>query len=163
MMILKCFAITTRVLQMLMVGITLAVATGDAFAENGARPGTGNTAKIQSGGGGTALLVEKPAPGRPIDKPLPPIPIDPGKGDGRVGHDGSSDHKHSGWHEGRHRDYDRWYKHRHKHSRYESPPIIGKDPGRTSRQSDLFRRGVVGPQAGAGGGTTKPVPVLIGR
>jgi hypothetical protein len=142
----KSLAMKIRLLPVLMVGITLAVATGDAFAENGARPGTGNTeAKIQSGGGGTALLlVEKPAPGRPIGKPLPPIPIDPGKGDGRIGHDGSSDHRHNGRHEGRHRYYKRW----HKHSRYESPPIIGKHPGRTSRQSDLFQRGVVGPQPG---------------
>lgn len=157
MMILKCFAITTRVLPMLVVGIALAVTMDDGFAKNGARPGISNTeTRSPPGGGGTVGIVKGPAPGGPIDKPLPPIPIDPGKGDGRVGHDGSSDHKHSGWH-------DRWYKQRHKHSRYESPPIIGKDPGRRSRQSDLFRRGVVGPQAGAGGGTTKPVPVLIGR
>ena len=140
MKILKCFAITIRLLPVLMVGITLAVATGDAFAENGARPGTGNTkAKIQSGGA-ALLVVEKPAPGRPIGKPLPPIPIDPGKGDGRVGHGGSSSHKHS--------DRYRYYERRHRHSRYESPPIIGKHPGRTSRQSDLFQRGVVGPQPG---------------
>jgi hypothetical protein len=137
----KSLAITIRLLPVLVVGITLAVATGDAFAENGARPGTGNTeAKIQSGGGGTALLVEKTAPGRPIGKPLPPIPIDPGKGDGRVGHGGSSSHKHSDRH--------RYYERRHRHSRYESPPIIGKHPGRTSRQSDLFQRGVVGPRPG---------------
>ncbi|UPK33535.1 hypothetical protein IVB18_35820 [Bradyrhizobium sp. 186] len=135
----KSFAMSIRLLPVLMVGIALAVATGDASAGNGARPGTGNTgAKIQSGGGGTALLVEKPAPGGPIGKPLPPVPI-PGKGDGRVGHDGSSSHKHG----------DRYrYERRHRHSRYESPPIIGKHPGRTSQQSDLFRRGVVGPQPG---------------
>ncbi|WP_143198331.1 hypothetical protein [Bradyrhizobium sp. AS23.2] len=161
MMILKCFAITTRVLPILVAGIALAVTMDDAFAKNGARSGISSTeTRSPPGGGGAALLVEKPAPGRPIDKPLPPIPIDPGKGDGRVGHDGGSDHKNSGWYDGKHRDHDRWYKPRHKHSRYESPPIIGKDPG---RQSDLFRRGVVGPQAGAGGEATKPVPVLIGR
>lgn len=137
----KSFAMTIRLLPVLMVGITLAVATGDAFAENGARPGTGNAeAKIRSGGGGTALLVEKPAPGGPIGKPLPPVPINPGKGGGRVGHDGSSSHKHGD----RYRDYER----RHRHSRYESPPIIGKHPRQTSRQSDLFQRGVVGPRPG---------------
>ena len=139
----KSLAITIRLLPVLMVGITLAVATGDAFAENGARLGTGNTkAKIQSGGA-ALLVVEKPAPGSPIGKPLSPIPIDPGKGDGRVGHGGSSSHKSH-----KHSDRYRYYERRHRHSRYESPPIIGKHPGRTSRQSDLFRRGVVGPQPG---------------
>jgi hypothetical protein len=151
MKVLKCFAITSRVLPMLVAAIALAVATDDAFAKNGSRSGTGNTESKSLLVSGTA---EKPAPGRPIGKPLPPIPIDPGKGDGRVGHDGRSDHRHSDRHEGRHRDRDRG--HKHKHSRYESPPIIGK------KNSDLFRRGVVGPQPGAGA-TTKPVPVLIGR
>jgi hypothetical protein len=145
MKVLKCFAITSRVLPMLVAAIALAVATDDAFAKNGPRSGAGKTET-------RSLLVQKPAPGGPIGKPLPPIPIDPGKGDGRVGHDGKSDHRHSERHEGRHRDHDR----KHKRSRYESPPIIGK------KDPDLFRRGVVGPQPGAGA-TTKPVPVLIGR
>lgn len=137
MKILKCFAMTIRVLPMLMAGIALVAATDGAFAKNAARPGT-----AVAGGGGTAGIVTGPAPGRPIEKPLPPIPVDHGKGDGRVAHDGSSDHKYSSRHEGGHR-YD--YR-RHKHSRYESPPIIGKNPGRESRRSDLFRRGVVGPR-----------------
>jgi hypothetical protein len=136
----KSFAMMIRRIPVLMVGITLAVATGDAFAGNGAQPGASNTeATFQSGTGNTALLVQKPAPGGPIGKPLPPIPVDPGKGDGRVGHGGSSSHEHGD----RHR-----YDDRHKHSRYESPPIIGKNPGRKSRQSDLFQRGVVGPRSG---------------
>ena len=147
MKVLKCFAITSRVLPMLVAAIALAVATDDAFAKNGPRSGTGKTeTRSPPAGGGTAAITQKPAPGGPIGKPLPPIPIDPGKGDGRVGHDGRSDHRHSDRHEGRHRDRDRG--HKHKHSRYESPPIIGK------KDSDLFRRGVVGPQPGA---------VLIGR
>ncbi|MDH2347618.1 hypothetical protein [Bradyrhizobium sp. SSUT77] len=159
MMILKCFAVTTGVLPMLVVGIALAAPMDDAFAKSGARPGIGNTeTRSPPREGGTVGIVERPAPGNPIDHPLPPIPIDPGRGDHRVGHDGSSDHKHDGRHEGKRHVYDRWYKPRHKHSRYESPPIIGKH---TSRESDLFRRGVVGPQAGAGGETTRPV--LIGR
>jgi len=144
MKVLKCFAITSRVLPMLVAAIALAAATNDAFAKNGSRSGTGKTeTRSPPAGGGTAAITQKPAPGGPIGKPLPPIPIDPGKGDGRVGNDGRSDHRHSDRHEGKYRDHDR----RHKRSRYESPPIIGKDP-------DLFRRGVVGPQPGA---------VLIGR
>jgi hypothetical protein len=126
MKMLKCFAITTRVLPVLAAVITLAVAT-NAVAESGSRPGAGTSnteTKSAPGSGGSAGIVEGPAPGGPIGKPLPPIP-DPRKGDGRVGHDGRSDHRHSG----RHRYYNRWHKHRHKHSRYESPPIIGKDPG----------------------------------
>ncbi|MEH2553818.1 hypothetical protein V1286_001347 [Bradyrhizobium algeriense] len=156
MKIPECFAITIWILPMLVAAITLAVVTDEAFAESGRRPGTGigNTETTSPpAAGGTAGIVAKPAPGGPIGKPLPPIPIDPGKGDGRVGHDGRSDHRHSG----RHRYYSRWHKHRHKHSRYESPPIIGKDPG------ELFKRGVVGPRPGAGGGTTKPVPIPIAR
>jgi hypothetical protein len=134
----KSFSMMIRRIPVLMVGITLAVATGDAVAGNGAR----NTeAKIQSGSGGSALLVEKPAPGGPIGKPLPPVPVDHGKGSGRVGHDGSSSHEHSDRH--------RYDSRRHRHSRYESPPIIGKNPGRKSRQSDLFQRGVVGPRSGS--------------
>ncbi len=153
MKILKCFAITIRVLPMLVAAIALAAAMDDAFAKNGPRSGTGKT-ETRSLETRSLPVVEKPAPGGPIGKPLPPIPIDPGKGDGRVGHDGRSDHRHSDRHEGRHRDRDRG--HKHKHSRYESPPIIGK------KDPDLFRRGVVGPQPGAGA-TTKPVSVLIGR
>ena len=145
MKVLKCFAITSRVLPMLVAAIALAVATDDAFAKNGSRSGTGKT-ETRSLQTRSLLVVEKPAPGGPIGKPLPPIPIDPGKGDGRVGNDGRSDHRHSDRHEGRHRDRDRGHKHRH--SRYESPPIIGK------KDSDLFGRGVVGPQ---------PKAVLIGR
>jgi len=143
MKVLKCFAIAIRVLPMLVDAIALAVATNDAFAKNGPRSGTGKTETRSLLVGG---ITEKPAPGGPIGKPLPPIPIDPGKGDGRIGHDGRSDHRHSDRHEGRHRDRDRGHKHRH--SRYESPPIIGK------KDPDLFGRGVVGPQ---------PKAVLIGR
>lgn len=137
----KRLAIAIRLLPALMVGIALATAAGDAFAGNGARRGAGNTeAKIQSGSAGNALLVERPAPGGPIGKPLPPIPVDHGKRDGRADHHGSFGHKHV--------DRYRYYERRHRHSRYESPPIIGKRPVRTSRQSDLFERGVVGPRPG---------------
>ena len=130
-----------RRIPVLMVGITLAVATGDASAGNGAR----NTeARIQSGSGRTALLVEKPAPGGPIGKPLPPVPVDPGKGNGRVGHDRYSSHEDG--------DRYRYDDRRHRHGRYESPPIIGKHPGYKPRQSDLFERGVVGPIIGPGSG-----------
>lgn len=137
----KSFAMAIRLLPVLMVGITLTAATGDAFAGNGARPGAGNTeARIEPGRGSSSLLVERPAPGGPIGKPLPPVPVDHGRGDGRADHGGSFSHRHA--------DRFRYYERRHRHSRYESPPIIGKNPGRTSRQSDLFERGVVGPRPG---------------
>src|SRR6478736_3739125 len=115
MKILKCFAIAIRVLPMLVAAIALVVATDDAFAKNGSRSGTGKT-ETRSLETRSLPVVEKPAPGGPIGKPLPPIPIDPGKGDGRVGHDGRSDHKRSGRHEESHRDHDRKYKRGHKHS-----------------------------------------------
>jgi hypothetical protein len=137
----KSFAMMIRRIPVLMVGITLAVASGDAVAGNGARPGAGNIeARNQSRSGGTAFLVEKPAPGGPIGKPLPPVPVDHGKGDRHADHGGIFGHKHG--------DRYRYYERRHWHSRYESPPIIGKNPGRTARQSDLFERGVVGPRSG---------------
>src|SRR3981189_3664378 len=82
MKVLKCFAITSRVLPMLVAAIALAVATNDAFAKNGHRSGTGKTeTRSPPAGGGTAAITQKPPPGRPTGKPLPPIPIDPGKGD----------------------------------------------------------------------------------
>lgn len=139
MKIPRHFAITISVIPMLVVGIALTITTVNAFAENGAGIANSET-RSPAAVGGTASIVEKPLPGGPIGKPLPPIPVDPGKGDGRIGHDSGSDRKHGG--------RDRYYERRHKHSRYESPPIIGKDPKRASRRSDLFRRGVVGPAPG---------------
>lgn len=129
----RIVATTIRLLPVLVVGITLAAA-GDAFAGN-ARSGSGNTEAKAPSRMGTALLVERPAPGGPIGKPLPPVRIDHGRGDPRMGH-GHADR------------YRYYYERRHRHSRYESPPIFGKRPEYTSRQSDLFRRGVVGPQPG---------------
>lgn len=99
--------------QISTLDVAFAAVVGKRVENSYSRPDTAE-------GRRAGLLVE-----RPIDKPLPPV-ISGREGKG-TGHD-SSDRR---WREVRHHDRDRRYYRRHKHGRYESPPI--------------FRRGVVGP------------------
>ncbi len=111
-------AVTIRILPMIAAAVTLAATVDGALAMAGGKRVGSNYSSAHSLTGEIAGRVNNGLVEKPIGKPLPPI--DAGRGDGRMGGKPGSDHKYGGWHEGRRRDHN----HRHKHSRYESPPLI---------------------------------------
>lgn len=111
--------VTIRILPMIAAAVTLAATVDGALAMSGGkRIGGVSSTHLLTGkvaGRVNSGLVEKP-----VDKPMPPIVS--GRGDGHIGKKPRSDHKYSDWHQEKHRGHYR----KHKHSRYESPPIISR-------------------------------------